>query len=263
MFAPCLLGNFYDLRTKKSFTKKIPQADSDGEGKIVHYYQEYLVYGGYPRVVLAPLQEKEEILRDIAYSYIKKDVYEANIRQSEAFYRLLKILASQIGNLVNASELAGTLGISKTAIDNYLYVMEKSFHLNLVRPFFRNIRKELTRMPKIYFLDLGLRNFLVSDFQMPEMRKDKGAILENVVFRHLLEKYPLDEIKFWRTIQKNEVDFVVAREALEVKANPRQFRESNYKVFRQNYPKITLSLVSLNSEIESIGPCKVLEPWEV
>jgi len=132
--------------------------------KISFYFREYLIYGGYPRAVLAPIEEKTDILREIAYSYIKKDIYEANVRQDEIFYKLLKILASQIGNLVNASELALTLGVSKTTIDNYLYIMRKSFHLHLVSPFYKNMRKELTKMPKVYFADLGLRNFFSDNF---------------------------------------------------------------------------------------------------
>jgi len=230
--------------------------------KIIIYYREYLIYGGYPRVVLAATDEKEEILRDIAYSYIKKDIYEANIRQDEVFYKLFKILAEQIGNLINASELASTLGVSKTSIDNYLYVMRKSFHINLVKPFFKNTRKELTKMPKVYFSDLGLRNFFVSDFGSLETRKDKGALLENAVFKQLIEKYPEDKIKFWRTIAKNEVDFVIdKKEALEIKINPLLFKESNYKIFFKNYPDINFSLISLGVTNKSINHHKVLEVW--
>ncbi len=232
--------------------------------KVSNYYREYIIYGGYPRVVLAPLSEKEEVLRDIAYSYVKKDIYEANIRQDEVFYKLFKILASQIGNLINASELANTLGVSKTAIDNYLYIMRKSFHIGMVKPFYKNLRKELTKMPKGYFLDLGLRNFFVSNFKPFEMREDKGVLLENAVFRHLLETYSDDEIRFWRTIQKNEVDFIVAgRQSFEVKINPHQLKKNSYKVFLRNYPDISLSVVSMEKKCESVGSLKVLNVWEL
>lgn len=249
-----------DMLSQKDL-RKISLSEKE---KINTYYREYLIYGGYPRVVLAPLQEKEDILRDIAYSYIKKDIYEANIKQDETFYRLFKILATQIGNLVNALELSNTLDVSKTAIDNHLYVMQKSFHISLIKPFFKNIRKELTKMPKIYFLDLGLRNFFISNFRPLETREDKGVILENAVFRELTEKYPVEEIKFWRTIQKNEIDFVVnEKKAFEVKINPKQFKESSYKIFLKNYPEINLSFVSSEAEDKFIGEFDLLEPWEI
>lgn len=233
--------------------------------KISFYFREYLIYGGYPRVVLAPMEEKADILREIAYSYIKKDIFEANVRQDEIFYKLLKILASQIGNLVNASELVLTLGVSKTTIDNYLYVMRKSFHLHLISPFYKNIRKELTKMPKVYFADFGLRNFFTDNFKSFEVREDKGVLLENAVFRQLLERYDEDNIKFWRTIQKNEIDFVVAAKmAFEVKINPEQFKKSNYQMFLENYPMIDFSIVTLDvkANLNSEG-IKVLEIWTI
>jgi len=232
--------------------------------KIILYYQEYITYGGYPRVVLAPLKEKEETLRDIAYSYIKKDIFEANIRQDEIFYKLFKILASQIGNLVNSSELASTLGISKTAIDNYLYVMQKSFHVRLINPFFKNLRKELTKMPKLYFFDLGLRNFLVKNFKPFNEREDKGPLLENTLFRQLIEKYDFEEIKFWRTIQKNEVDFVIDEKiAFEVKVQPKKFKESKYKIFLENYPKMKFSIVSFDVRERFVSSHPVFEIYQI
>jgi len=232
--------------------------------KISIFYQEYLIYGGYPRVVLSPLDEKKEILRDIAYSYIKKDIYEANIKQNEIFYKLFKILASQTGSLVNSSEIANTLDVSKSSIDNYLYIMQKSFHINLIKPFFKNIRKELTKMPKIYFSDSGLRNFFISNFNTPEMREDKGIILENAVFRQLIEKYPKDEIKFWRTTSQNEIDFIVEeKKAFEVKTNPKKIKEVSYKKFLKNYPNIQFLIVSLNIEDNLKTKYKTIESWQI
>lgn len=234
------------------------------EEKIAIYYNEYLIYGGYPRVVLVPIEEKINELREIAFSYIKKDIYEANIRQEDVFYRLFKILASQVGNLLNSHELALTLGVSKTAIDNYLYVMSKSFHIQLIRPFFQNIRKELTKMPKVYFSDLGLRNFFVNNFDGMEARNDKGALLENGFFRQLLENYEIDDINFWRTTSQNEVDFVTGgKMAFEVKTGLLKGQKSKYKIFVKAYPEIPLSFVTLDNKSAKIGNFPILKPWEV
>jgi len=230
--------------------------------KIEFYYQEYLIFGGYPRVVLSPLEEKEEVLKDIVYSYIKKDIYEANIRSDEIFYKLFKLLASQIGNLVNSSELAATLGISKTAVDNYLYVMQKSFHIRLIPPFHKNLRKELTKMPKVYFLDLGLRNFLVKNFKSFNQREDKGQLLENALFRQLIEKYDFEEIKFWRTVNKQEIDFVVdEKEAFEVKVKP--IKKKSYKLFLETYPYLKFSFVSFGTKEDKINSFPIKEIYEI
>lgn len=232
--------------------------------KILFYYREYLIYGGYPRVALAPLAEKEDVLKDIAYSYIKKDILEANIRQEDIFYKLFRILASQIGNLVNTSELASTLRVSRTAIEDYLYLMQKSFHIRLVVPFYRNIRKEITKMPKVYFLDLGLRNFLLRNIRQFEEREDKGQILENALFKEFLKSYDFEEIKFWRTTQKQEVDFVVKEEqAYEVKIDPESFRKTKYKSFLESYPEIKFSIICFDSVKKGIENIPIIEVWKI
>lgn len=222
-----------------------------------------MVFGGYPRVTLASWEDKRDILKEIAYSYIKKDIYEANIRQDEMFYKLFKILAAQTGNLVNASELANTLNLSKTAIDNYLYVMQKSFHLALIRPFFQNIRKEITKMPKVYFFDSGLRNFFTGNFDQFERRSDKGRLLENVVFRQLLEKYDANEIKFWRTIDQKEIDFIAGDSAFEAKIDSGKFREKKYKLFLENYPEKKLSFISIDTKTDFVNAHPVIDIWDV
>ncbi len=215
--------------------------------KISLFYLEYLTYGGYPKVVLSPIEEKIEILRDLAYSYIKKDIFEAHIRQDEYFYKLMKILSAQIGNLVNSFELSRTLNISKTSVDNYLYVMQKSFHVGLIRPYYKNIRKELTKMPKVYFIDLGLRNFFKNDFRPLVDRDDKGQLLENAVFRQILDSRDLSTIKFWRTTDDKEVDFIIEDQdmAYEVKSRPGGIKLQRYHAFNDEYPNIKLKFVSL------------------
>ena len=233
------------------------------KNKVSLYYREFMIFGGYPRVVLASLEDKKDTLKEIAHSYIKKDIYEANIRQDEMFYKFFKILAAQTGNLVNASELANTLNLSKTAIDNYLYVMQKSFHLALINPFFQNIRKEIIKMPKIYFFDLGLRNFFTDNFNQLETRSDKGQLLENAVFRQFLEKYDASEIKFWRTINQKEIDFIVGDSAYEVKINSGKTKDKKYKLFLENYPDKKFAFVSIDSKINNIGKYPVIDVWNI
>ena len=233
------------------------------KNKINSYYREYLIYGGYPKVVLSDLSQKKEVLEDLVYSYIKKDIFEANIKQEEVFYNLMRILASQIGNLVNSSEIALTLQTSRSTIEDYLSLMEKSFHIRLIHPFYRNLRKEITKMPKVYFLDLGLRNFLIKNLDQFDLREDKGQILENVLYRELLEKYNFSEIKFWRTIQKHEVDFVIREEiAYEVKVNLEKFNKNRYKKFIETYPEIEFNVVTIDKSKEKISNIPIIDVWQ-
>ncbi|MFH1387746.1 MAG: ATP-binding protein [Patescibacteria group bacterium] len=232
--------------------------------KINSYYREYLIYGGYPKVVLSDLSQKKEVLEDLAYSYIKKDIFEANIKQEEVFYNLMRILSSQIGNLVNSSEIASTLRVSRSTIEDYLSLMERSFHIRLIHPFYKNLRKEITKMPKVYFLDLGLRNFLLKNLDQFDLRKDKGQILENVLYRELLEKYNFLEIKFWRTIQKHEVDFIIREEiAYEVKVNSGKFNKNRYKKFIETYPEIEFNVVTIDKSKEKISNIPIIDIWQL
>lgn len=232
--------------------------------KVSAYYREFIIYGGYPRVVLSQLDQKKEILQELAYSYIKKDILESRVRQEELFYKMFKILASQIGNLFNASELASTLGVSKSSIDNYIYIMQKSFHLRLLRPFFKSVRKEMIKMPKIYFLDLGLRNFFAGNFDLFDVRNDKGMLLENAVYRQLIDKIDFDEARFWRTIQGNEIDFVAGNNAFEVKLNAGRFDKRKYQKFLSNYPEIKLSIATLDgSQKSDNGEFPVVDVWRI
>lgn len=258
-------GEFLRFKNETDLAQKdLKKLSLSEKEKIEPFYNEYLIYGGYPRVVLSPLEEKIDILREIAFSYIKKDIYEANIRQEDIFYKLFKILSSQIGNLLNSHELALTLGTSKTAIDNYLYVMNKSFHIQMIKPFFGNMRKELTKMPKIYFSDMGLRNFFVNNFNTLHERNDQGALLENGFFRQLMENYYIDDINFWRTTGQNEVDFIIeGKKAFEIKTTLIEKQQNKYKIFTKSYPKIQLSFVTLSDKTSKFFNFPIINPWEI
>ena len=221
--------------------------------EIKEYFDDYLVYGGYPAVVLENNTDlKKEILLELRDSYIKRDILESGIRKDMDFFNLMKILAAQAGNLVNKNELSKTLRIHLSTIENYLSTLEKCFHISLVKPFYKNLRKEIVKMPKVYFNDLGLRNALLNRFSGIEEREDIGALLENYVYQRLVQIYPQEDIKFWRTADGNEVDFVVSSDykngkAYEVKTTFIEYKSTKYKKFTENYPNINLSIIAYNS----------------
>lgn len=210
------------------------------------YMDEFMNYGGYPAVVLEnDIAQKIELLKDIRDSFIKRDILESGITDETKFYRMLMLLASQSGNLLNVNEISNTLRITNATVENYLYVLQKCFHISVVKPFYKNLRKELTKMPKVYLNDLGLRNVLINYFSPLEQRADKGMVLENLSFRLLSERFEQDQIKYWRTADGNEVDFVVETSylkgfAVEVKFNEQDVKPNKYNKFTQNYPDFPL-----------------------
>lgn len=174
---------------------------------------EYMNFGGYPRVVLEEEQaEKIKIIDEIYRSLLEKDIaYLLKVDKPEAFSALLKLVSSQVGNPINYKELSSTLNISYQTVKKYLYFSEKIFLIELISPFARNVRKEMSRSPKGYFWDLGLRNYILGLFGHLNNPAEFGFVFENLVFLLLKQqmKLGLTKLNFWRTKEKAEVDFVV------------------------------------------------------
>ncbi len=200
-------------------------------------WDEFSKYGSFPWIVLTEnVEQKIELIKELVHSFIKKDISESGISNPDKFYDLLRILSSQIGNLVNQNELANTLGISNTAVQNYIYVMRKSFHISLVQPFHSKLRKELTKMPKVYFYDVGFRNCLIKNFESLVFRSDAGQLFENMIYILLANRFARDDIKYWRTQSQQEVDFIINEKyGVEVKQNVRRFKPLKYKKFLDTY----------------------------
>lgn len=180
--------------------------------KASRYLEEYLNFGGYPKVVLSPgLNEKQVVIADIYQSFLEKDIaLLLNIRKTENLTNLVKILACQIGNLVNVAELSATLNLSAQTVKEYLWYLEKTFIVNKITPYFKNIRKEITKAPTYYFTDLGLRNYSTGQFGTAATFPG-GFLFENFIYRLLKNNLQLtpSTIHFWRTRDGAEVDFVI------------------------------------------------------
>jgi len=253
--SPCSFSEYLALRGKDDLWKEVAEIQKNSRYKSLQIdilrqeWDSFMLFGGYPAVITEPNRtEKIARLAEIRDSFLKRDILEAGVQNETAFYNLFRLIASQTGNLLNTSELSSTLRIKNETVHNYLYVLQKCFHITLVKPFFQNVRKELTKMPKAYLHDNGLRNSLLNSFQPIVERMDKGMIWENMVFTQLCEKYAADEINFWRTADNNEVDFVLPKienpQAIECKYDGKQESMSKYRKFIENYPTIPLSFYS-------------------
>ncbi len=231
--------------------------------EIIGIFNEFLVFGGYPAVALEKdYQEKRELLKDLRNSFLKRDIDESGIHNTDSFLKLFVLLASQTGNLVNKNELANTIGMDQKTIDHYLIVLQKCFHISLVKPFSTNKRKELTKMPKVFLNDNGLRNSLLDRFNNFTDRDDNGDLLENYIFKRLTELYDTEYIRYWRTADKKEVDFVVSSDftsgkAYEVKMDARLKKSSGFYLFQEIYPGIDTHLITYHDRDNAIQVLKV------
>lgn len=222
------------------------------ELEIGRLLEEMMVFGMYPRVVLAKgMAEKERELRELAKSYLYKDALQyQNIKNPEILEKLLRALALQIGNEVSYNELANLLGVDKNTVANYIRILEQAFIVFRLNPFSRNLRNELKKMRKIYFYDTGVRNVLINNLNPLGLRQDVGALWENLMVSERLKYHNNCGIEtrsyFWRTRQKQEIDYLEESGGdifgFEFKWQKGKWRPP--KIFSETYPASKVQLIN-------------------
>jgi len=162
-----------------------------------------MVYGYYPDVVINQGEEKD-ILKLLADSYLFKDILIWNkIKKSDKIIKLLQALAFQMGNQVSYNELGKIVGLNSETVESYILLLEKSFIIYRLGTFSRNLRTELKKTRKIYFIDNGIRNAVIGNYNPLELRNDKGALWENFIIgerkKYLAHYNIYVNSYFWRT----------------------------------------------------------------
>ncbi|MFH7880727.1 MAG: ATP-binding protein [Candidatus Aenigmatarchaeota archaeon] len=197
---------------KRFLTENDEVAPPSFTQEFLKYWKEYVVFGGYPEVVKAiSEEEKITILKNIFNLYLEKDVVNFfRIEETSKFEDLVKILAFNTSNLLSLSSLSNNLKISFRKIEDFLNILHHSYIVRTLFPFHKNLTTELRKTPKIYFLDLGLRNSAIDNFLPFDSRTDKGALLENFIFIELFSTFEFQKLNYWRTTGKAEIDFVLS-----------------------------------------------------
>ena len=222
--------------------EKFLEISAPAHEKLLKYYEEYLVFGGYPRVVLEENTEtKKEILKNIYNTYFLREVRDVlGLIDDYKLGVFIKGLALQTGNLIEYNELSNLTGYSYSSVKKYLNFLEKTYICKLVRPFFKNKRTEIVKNPKVYFIDTGIRNTVINDFRSLADRTDKGSILENGLAMQFIKQETT--FNFWRDKKKNEVDFVLSLgngkiSAVESKTSLKKGDRKPSEIFKKNYPE--------------------------
>ena len=229
--------------------------------KIYKYLLSYLVYGGYPRILLAKDdEEKKEVLKNIVNIYLLRDIKDlVSLADETQYYKLLKALALQIGNITVYNELAAVSGLDYYKTKLILSVFEELFLVKFVTPYFSNKRIEISKNPKVFFMDLGIRNAILGDFKLIDDRIDKGALFENYIFRAFYENDK--SVKYYRSKSGAEIDFIID-DKLPVEVKSKLSKPSVSKSFRSFIQKYNPGKgIILNSNIAGsllIDGCDVL-----
>jgi len=232
-------------------------------------FEEYLQFGGYPRVILeSTSEEKIKIINEIYSSYVEKDIsYLLRVEKIDAFTNFIKILAGQIGRLINFSELANTLDLSLPTLKNFFWYAEKTFIIKLVSPFFTNKRKEIVKSPTAYFCDFGLRNFAAGLTTDAINQNEIGWLFQNFVYNIISQKYPQQggRINFWRSKEGAEVDLIISigKQIIPIEVKYKNYKkteigQSTLSYIKKYKPKIFYIINKNLNETKKIDDCRVI-----
>jgi predicted AAA+ superfamily ATPase len=245
---PLSLPEFQKAKKTESLTQKIKE----------RLVWEHASYGGYPKAVLADdFESKKIILKDLTDTMLLKDVSRTfAIEDISLLERLAKYLAVNTGNIVSYENITTYLSVSFQTLKKYLDAMEKSYIITRIQPYHTNKLKELSKKPKVYFIDTGLRNNIAKSYAT----EVEGKVFENYVLTELLKRGL--QVKYWRTKSKAEVDFIVEKEnsLIPVEAKTRAHKiEGGMKSFIKTYKPEKAFVVHYNGEEkeESFDGCKI------
>ncbi len=240
--------------------------DSKTHEELSQLYKDFILYGSYPRIALiSEISHRKYYLKELIQTYIKKDIREiGKVRNILKFNNFVRVLADQSGNLLNVDEIASTIGMARETVYEYLVLLEGTYIAKRVPPFFRNIRSELTKMPKLYFEDTGILNYLkYHDI----IEKVSGELFENSIHNELKKFFGQEKIKYWRTQNRQEIDFVVQHKkkllTFEVKKRHTGQKTSAQKFFSQKYPESINYLITLEKKKELSQFIYLIYPWEI
>jgi uncharacterized protein len=261
-----LAGQIGEPLTGRKITLALYPLSQIEMGNIYNDYElksrldEYLIYGAYPEVLTNEfINDKKRILEELVGSYLLKDILELEkVKSSKLLLDLLRLLAFQIGSEVSLSELGKQLGIGGKTVARYLDLFEKSFVIVNIRGFSRNLRKEITRKSKYYFLDNGIRNAIIANFNPLEIRDDIGKLWENFLVVERIKKQSYHQIYannyFWRTWNQKEIDWVEERDGklfgYEFKWKSKPLKAAT--AWSENYPDASLEIIDKENYLEFV-----------
>jgi AAA+ family protein len=208
----------------------LPMSIQEVTGKIDLDNLNQILYNGLYPSICAKKNIAKFFYPSYVRTYLEKDVRELlQIKDQIRFTKFLKLCAARIGSLFNASELGAEVGVSSKTISHWLSVLQASYLITLLPPYYENIPKRLVKSPKLYFNDPGLACYLLDIESPQQLDRDKmrGAIFENmIVMEAIKHRYNMGlegGVFFYRDSNQNEVDLLIKQEgeltAIEVKSS--------------------------------------------
>jgi predicted AAA+ superfamily ATPase len=206
---PLSLSEYINYRDSKLFEMISTGKDTRVfTADLQKFTSEYMMYGGYPRVVIADNHdEKLTIIQNITQTLLLKEIRDiAGMADNDKLKKLIKSLALMQGGLIEYKKLSELTGYSFDSVKKYITILEQTYIIHKVTPYYTNKLKEMVKSPKIYFFDQGIRNYMIDDFRDHDLRLDKGGMLEALTANSLQKKQ--NPLYFWRSKTGLEADFI-------------------------------------------------------
>ena len=232
--------------------------------EIKHSISQYLIYGMYPEVITSNIpSQKKTILRELASSYLFKDILQlTTVKHSDKLYRLLQLLALQIGKTVSLAKLSNVLDMSFESVERYIDLLDKAFVIYRLSGYSRNKSKEISKMDKIYFYDVGIRNAVLDNFTEVELRNDAGDLWENFLISERIKHNSYHDSEkrmyFWRTYGGTEIDLIEEGDgklfAYEIKYSNKI--KNAPKSWSENYPDSSYQTINKDNYLNFVATIK-------
>lgn len=232
----------------------------------VNNLEERLIYGSYPELWnLNTLQDKEVYLKQLVNSYLLKDLLIVeNVKGVNVMFKLLQLLAWQVGSQVSTVELSNNLQINKATVDRYLDLLSKVFIIFPLTGYSNNLRKEVSKSKKWYFFDNGIRNALINNFSALEQRNDIGLLWEQYILSERMKynSYRMYQPQyfFWRTYDGQEIDLLELNKG-KIQALECKWKEGKTKTptaFGKAYPEAKFSTINKANYLDWITANKAI-----
>ena len=254
-----LVGRKYTLHLYPLSQQEFSQKETRLE--TIARLDERLIYGGYPELLHIPnLKDKAAYLREQVNSYLLKDVLSfEGIKKRDKILMLLTKIAYRAGSEISIEGLANEIQVSKNTVEKYLDLFAKVFILYKVVGFSRNMDNEITKKNKWFFVDNGIRNAVINNFNPLNMRDDLGLLWENYINAERKKKIEYEQERideyFWRTHTRQEIDRIEEKDgrlfAYEYKFS-RPKKESPPPLFAKNYPEASFQIIHKDNYLEYI-----------
>lgn len=221
---------------------------------------QFMIYGMYPEIITSKSpKQKRTTLRELASSYLFNDILQlTTIKHSDKLYKLLQLLALQIGKTVSLAKISNALDLSFETVERYIDLLEKAFVIFRLSGYSRNKSKEISKMDKIYFYDVGIRNAVLDNYSDIALRVDAGDLWENFIIAERMKYNSYHDkdkrMYFWRTYGGTEIDLIEEGDgkllAYEIKYNNKVKKAP--KAWSENYPDSTYYTINKDNYLQFV-----------